>query len=135
VPTGITRIARGCAAVNQALEFATHNLCIVKGLASEIGRSLIPTLRGGDPNGIDGNGQRLPEWPKYAYDDPVLHLDHPTTSRPDEKPSCMPHNRTPLRACNWRLPRSTPDFHRQTGNARKMLEIIRDQNHSLRYRV
>jgi para-nitrobenzyl esterase len=40
--------------------------------------------RTGDPNGIDGNGQRLPEWPKYAYGDPVLHLDHPTTSRPDE---------------------------------------------------
>ena len=47
--------------------------------------------RTGDPNGIDGNGQRLP--------------------------------------------RSTPDFHRETGNARKMLEVIRDQNHSLRYRV
>jgi para-nitrobenzyl esterase len=40
--------------------------------------------RTGDPNGVDGNGQRLPEWPKYAYGDPVLHLDHPTTSRPDE---------------------------------------------------
>jgi para-nitrobenzyl esterase len=40
--------------------------------------------RTGDPNGVDGNGQRLPKWPKYAYDDPVLHLDHPTTSRPDE---------------------------------------------------
>jgi len=40
--------------------------------------------RTGDPNGIDGNGQRLPEWPKYTYGDPVLHLDHPTTSRPDE---------------------------------------------------
>jgi para-nitrobenzyl esterase len=40
--------------------------------------------RTGDPNGIDGNGQRLPEWPKYANGDPVLHLDHLTTSRPDE---------------------------------------------------
>jgi para-nitrobenzyl esterase len=40
--------------------------------------------RTGDPNGIDGNGQRLPEWPKYTYGDPVLHLDNPTTSRPDE---------------------------------------------------
>jgi para-nitrobenzyl esterase len=40
--------------------------------------------RTGDPNGIDGNGQRLPEWPKYTYGDPVLHLDQPTTSRPDE---------------------------------------------------
>ncbi|MEA2259886.1 MAG: para-nitrobenzyl esterase [Acidobacteriaceae bacterium] len=40
--------------------------------------------RRGDPNGVDGNGQRLPEWPKYADGDPVLHLDHPTTSRPDE---------------------------------------------------
>jgi para-nitrobenzyl esterase len=40
--------------------------------------------RTGDPNGIDGNGQRLPEWPKYTYGDPVLHLDHLTTSRPDE---------------------------------------------------
>jgi para-nitrobenzyl esterase len=40
--------------------------------------------RTGDPNGIDGNGQRLPVWPKYASGDPVLHLDHPTTSRPDE---------------------------------------------------
>jgi para-nitrobenzyl esterase len=40
--------------------------------------------RTGDPNGVDGNGQRLPEWPKYADGDPVLHLDHPTTSSPDE---------------------------------------------------
>ena len=40
--------------------------------------------RTGDPNGVDGNGQRLPEWPKYAYGDPVLHLDHPTSSRSDE---------------------------------------------------
>ena len=38
----------------------------------------------GDPNGVDGNARRLPEWPKYAVGDPVLHLDHPTTSRPDE---------------------------------------------------
>jgi para-nitrobenzyl esterase len=41
----------------------------------------------GDPNGTDGNGQRLPEWPKYTDGDPVLHLDHPTTSRPDENRS------------------------------------------------
>jgi para-nitrobenzyl esterase len=43
--------------------------------------------RTGDPNGVDGNGQRLPEWPKYTYGDPVLHLDYPTTSRPDENRS------------------------------------------------
>jgi para-nitrobenzyl esterase len=40
--------------------------------------------KNGDPNGVDGNAQRLPEWPKYADGDPVLHLDHPITSRPDE---------------------------------------------------
>ena len=38
----------------------------------------------GDPNGTDGTGHRLPEWPKYGAGDPVLHLDHPITSRPDE---------------------------------------------------
>jgi para-nitrobenzyl esterase len=38
----------------------------------------------GDPNGVDGNGQRLPEWPKYLSGDPVLHLDHPVSWRPDE---------------------------------------------------
>jgi hypothetical protein len=27
---------------------------------------------------------KLPEWPKYADGAPVLHLDHQTTSRPDE---------------------------------------------------
>jgi para-nitrobenzyl esterase len=43
--------------------------------------------RRGDPNGVDGNGQRLPEWPKYGDGDPVLHLDNPITSRPDENRS------------------------------------------------
>jgi para-nitrobenzyl esterase len=38
----------------------------------------------GDPNGVDGRGNRLPEWPKYEEGDPVLHLDSPITSRPDE---------------------------------------------------
>ncbi len=38
----------------------------------------------GDPNGLDGSGHRLPDWPKYGNGDPVLHLDHPITSRPDE---------------------------------------------------
>jgi para-nitrobenzyl esterase len=38
----------------------------------------------GDPNGVDGNGDKLPEWPKYGEGDPVLHLDSPITSRPDE---------------------------------------------------
>ena len=38
----------------------------------------------GDPNGTDGTGHRLPDWPKYTDGDPVLHLDHPTMSRPDE---------------------------------------------------
>lgn len=38
----------------------------------------------GDPNGLDGHGKPLPTWPKYASGDPVLHLDNPTTSRPDE---------------------------------------------------
>jgi para-nitrobenzyl esterase len=38
----------------------------------------------GDPNGVDGKARRLPDWPKYADGDPVLHLDNPTTSRPDE---------------------------------------------------
>jgi para-nitrobenzyl esterase len=40
--------------------------------------------KNGDPNGVDGRAQRLPTWPKYTDRDPVLHLDHPTTSRPDE---------------------------------------------------
>jgi len=40
--------------------------------------------KSGDPNGIDGNSQLLPMWPKYADGDPVLHLDHPITARPDE---------------------------------------------------
>jgi para-nitrobenzyl esterase len=40
--------------------------------------------RSGDPNGLDGNHQPLPLWPVYADGDPVLHLDHPITSRPDE---------------------------------------------------
>jgi para-nitrobenzyl esterase len=38
----------------------------------------------GDPNGVDGKGGKLPEWPKYGEGDPVLHLDSPITSRPDE---------------------------------------------------
>ncbi len=38
----------------------------------------------GDPNGKDGKGQPLPTWPKYGEGDPVLHLDNPITSRPDE---------------------------------------------------
>jgi para-nitrobenzyl esterase len=40
--------------------------------------------RTGDPNGVDGKGQALPNWPKYGAGDPVLHLDAPITSRPDE---------------------------------------------------
>jgi para-nitrobenzyl esterase len=32
----------------------------------------------------DPNGEGLPTWPKYGDGDPVLHLDNPTTSRPDE---------------------------------------------------
>jgi para-nitrobenzyl esterase len=38
----------------------------------------------GDPNGKDGKGETLPVWPKYGEGDPVLHLDNPTTARPDE---------------------------------------------------
>jgi para-nitrobenzyl esterase len=38
----------------------------------------------GDPNGVDSKGQPLPNWPKYGEGDPVLHLDNPITSRPDE---------------------------------------------------
>jgi len=38
----------------------------------------------GDPNGVDGKGDKLPEWPKYGEGDPVLHLDSRITSRPDE---------------------------------------------------
>jgi para-nitrobenzyl esterase len=38
----------------------------------------------GDPNGVDGQGHRLPEWPKYGGGDPVLHLGNPTASRLDE---------------------------------------------------
>ena len=30
------------------------------------------------------NGPGLPEWPEYGTGDPVLHLDNPITSRPDE---------------------------------------------------
>jgi para-nitrobenzyl esterase len=38
----------------------------------------------GDPNGLDGLGHPLPHWPMYLDGDPVLHLDNPITSRPDE---------------------------------------------------
>jgi len=38
----------------------------------------------GDPNGVDGRGNKLPEWPKYGEGDPVLHLDSPITLRADE---------------------------------------------------
>jgi para-nitrobenzyl esterase len=40
--------------------------------------------RSGDPNGMDGRHHQLPAWPKYAKGDPVLHLDNPISSRPDE---------------------------------------------------
>jgi para-nitrobenzyl esterase len=43
--------------------------------------------RKGDPNGKDGKGADLPVWPKYGEGDPVLHLDNPITSRPDENRS------------------------------------------------
>lgn len=38
----------------------------------------------GNPNGIDGQGHRLPAWPIYADGDPVMHLDDPSESRRDE---------------------------------------------------
>jgi para-nitrobenzyl esterase len=43
--------------------------------------------KNGDPNGVDGEGRPLPVWPVYARGDPVLHLDHPVSIRPDENRS------------------------------------------------
>jgi para-nitrobenzyl esterase len=40
--------------------------------------------RTGDPNGADGAGGKLPEWPVYGQGDPVLHLDNPISVRSDE---------------------------------------------------
>jgi len=40
--------------------------------------------RTGDPNGADGTGGKLPQWPVYGQGDPVLHLDNPISVRSDE---------------------------------------------------
>jgi len=56
--------------------------------------------KNGDPNGLDSKGQPLPNWPKYGEGDPVLHLDNPITSRPDE-------NRAATNS-GWRTTRSSP---------------------------